>query len=331
MREFDKDLIIGYLQQTLDDAEKQRFYDWINESEENKDFYFDLKTLYDASVSSTRKYNIEKSWKKLLWKRRLRHLTEKRFYINVAKYAAVLLLGMLMMQYLAHDKQEPTQILEVKTNPGMTTSFTLPDGTLVFLNSESTLTYPSRFDSDSRNISLQGEAFFKVAKDPEKKFFLSTSHQSQIEVLGTQFNVEAYEKEDKISTTLVEGKIDFIYKYDNVFKKVMMNPGHKLVYNSKEGKAQLYTTSGESETAWKDGKIIFKDTPLEESMRMLEKRFNVEFIITNDRLKEYSFTGTFSKQRLERILQYFQLSSKIQWRYIESPDIEEEKSKIEIY
>ena len=211
------------------------------------------------------------------------------------------------------------------------TSLTLPDGTLVYLNSESTLSYPSRFDNDTRNVTLQGEAYFEVAKNPEKKFIVSTSHQSQIEVLGTHFNVEAYEKEDRISATLVEGKIGFIYKSNDVSKKVLMDPGQKLVYDSKDNKVQLYATSGESEIAWKEGKIIFRNTPLEEGLRMLEKRYNVEFIIKNDRLKGDSFTGTFTNQRLERILEYFQLSSQIRWRYLDSPDIKDEKSKIEIY
>ena len=80
-----------------------------------------------------------------------------------------------------------------------------------------------------------------------------------------------------------------------------------------------------------DKKIIFRNTPLEEGLRMLEKRYNVEFIIKNDRLKGDSFTGTFTNQRLERILEYFQLSSQIRWRYLDSPDIKDEKSKIEIY
>ena len=132
--------------------------------------------------------------------------------------AAVLfipLLVTLMVQHWGNDEQELAQMMEIKTNPGMTTSLTLPDGTLVFLNSESTLSYPSCFDGDTRNVNLQGEAYFEVAKNPEKKFIVSTSHQSQIEVLGTHFNVEAYEKENRVSATLVEGKIGFIYKCDN--------------------------------------------------------------------------------------------------------------------
>ena len=139
-------------------------------------------------------------------------------------------------------------------------------------------------------------------------------------------------KEDRIAATLVEGKIGFIYSSDNGSKKkVLMDPGQKLVYDTRDSKVQLYATSGESEIAWTEGKIIFKDTPLEESLRMLEKRYNVEFIIKNERLKKYSFTGTFTHQRLERILEYFKISSRIRWQYIDSADIKDEKSRIEIY
>ena len=90
-------------------------------------------------------------------------------------------------------------------------------------------------------------------------------------------------------------------------------------------------TSCLSETAWKDGKIIFNNTPLDVALRMLEKRFNVTFKLKNARLKTNAFTGTFTEQRLERILEYFKISSKIQWRYLESPDIRDERSIIEVY
>ena len=214
----------------------------------------------------------------------------------------------------------------------MTTSLTLSDGTVVFLNSESRLTYPSHFNGDTRNVTLQGEAYFEVAKNPEKRFIVSTSHQSQIEVLGTHFNVEAYEDEPDVSTTLVEGQVCFHFSdKDYLTKKVVMKPGQRLVYSSTNGDVQLYATSCLSETAWKDGKIIFNNTPLDAALRMLEKRFNVTFKLKNARLKTNAFTGTFTEQRLERILEYFKISSKIQWRYLESPDIRDERSIIEVY
>ena len=86
-----------------------------------------------------------------------------------------------------------------------------------------------------------------------------------------------------------------------------------------------------AEISWKDGKLIFNDTPLDEVLHMLGKRFNVEFVLSNKGLKGCSFTGTFTHQRLERIMEYFRISSHIRWRYIDSADIKTEKLKIEVY
>ena len=104
-----------------------------------------------------------------------------------------------------------------------------------------------------------------------------------------------------------------------------MNIGQVLEVNL------CYATSGESEISWKDGKLIFNDTPLDEVLHMLGKRFNVEFVLSNKGLKGCSFTGTFTHQRLERIMEYFRISSHIRWRYIDSADIKTEKLKIEVY
>lgn len=329
-----EELLPRYCEGLATEEERLQVETWMNESEENRRMAKQVHTLYLATdtLHIMKKVDTEKALSRV--KGRMTGKKKTMWWEWAQRAAAILfipLLVTLMVQHWGDGEQELAQMMEIKTNPGMTTSLTLPDGTLVFLNSESTLSYPSHFDSDTRNVTLQGEAYFEVAKNPEKKFIVSTSHQSQIEVLGTHFNVEAYEKENRVSATLVEGKIGFIYTYDNTSKKVLLDPGQKLVYDSKNSKVQLYATSGESEIAWKEGKIIFRNTPLEEGLRMLEKRYNVEFIIKNNRLKEDSFTGTFTNQRLERILEYFQLSSQIRWRYLDSPNITDEKSKIEIY
>lgn len=328
------ELLPRYCEGQVTEEERLLVEAWMNESEENRRIAKQVHALYLATdtIHVMKKVDTEKALSRV--KSRMTGKKKTMWWEWAQRAAAVLfipLLVALLVQHWGGEERELAQMMEVKTNPGMTTSLTLSDGTVVFLNSESRLTYPSRFDGDVRNVTLQGEAYFEVAKNPEKRFVVSTSHQAQIEVLGTHFNVEAYETEDRISATLVEGKIGFIFTQDNVSKKVLMDPGQKLVYDSKDSKVQLYATSGESEIAWKEGKIIFKNTPLEEGLRMLEKRYNVEFIVKNNRLKEDSFTGTFSNQRLERILEYFQLSSQIRWRYLDSPNITDEKSKIEIY
>lgn len=187
----------------------------------------------------------------------------------------------------------------------MTTSVMLPDSTVVHLNAESSLRYPTFFAGEARRVELTGEAYFNVSRHPEKRFIVSTPCRSSIEVYGTRFNVEAYEEQDRISTTLVEGSVGFCYQdHEGNARKITLTPHHKLVYQPTSGNTRLYATSCELETAWKDGKIIFYDTPMDEILRILGKRYNVEFMVSNQRIKEYSFTGTFSTQRLERILEF---------------------------
>ena len=142
---------------------------------------------------------------------------------------------------------------------GQRTLVTLADGTTVWVNGKSTLTFPSHFSSRTRTVELDGEAYFDVRKNPEKQFIVSTAHQSAIKVLGTKFNVKAYKEADEVITTLVEGKVNF--EFNNASQQpqyIVMAPGQKLVYYSQNGKTELYTTSGERELSWKDGKIIFR-------------------------------------------------------------------------
>ena len=114
----------------------------------------------------------------------------------------------------------------------MTTTVDLPDGSKVYLNSESSLIYPSSFSGEKRNVQLKGEAFFEVQKDPEHRFIVSGPCQTQIEVLGTSFNVEAFERDSFISTTLVEGKVRFAYQKNQKLATVEMKPGQKLLYDT---------------------------------------------------------------------------------------------------
>ena len=130
----------------------------------------------------------------------------------------------------------------------MTTSVLLPDSTVVHLNSESSLRYPTFFAGDVRQVELNGEAYFDVTQHPRKRFIVSTPHHSQVEVYGTSFNVEAYGNETPISTTLIEGSVGFIYKNSKgKFQKSMLSPRQKLVYSPQTGDIKCYATSGESE------------------------------------------------------------------------------------
>ena len=174
---------------------------------------------------------------------------------------------------------------------------------------------------------MEGEAFFEVVKNPEKRFVVTTPHNASVEVLGTSFNMEAFKWDSIVSTTLISGKVAFISKSGQVDIK----PGEKLVYNIQTNRSDIYQTSGEAEISWKDGMIIFKKTPFEEALRMLTKRFNVDFVVSNNKYVKDFFTGSFTNHRLEQILDIFNASSGIKWRYIPSENKLDRKSKVEIY
>lgn len=309
--------------------------EWIEENEANQKMVDQIHALYLAAdtLHVIQKVDTEKvlkkvknkiNRKKISWWERTQHIA--------AVMSIPLLIGILLMYMDRQEHREIARMLEVKTNPGMTTSIMLPDSTMVYLNSESTLRYPSSFNTDIRKVELTGEAYFDVTKAPQKRFVISTLNHSQIEVYGTSFNVEAYTKDNKLSATLVEGKIGFLFNDGTgTARKIDLQPNQKLIYRPTSGEVKVYKTSCESETAWKEGKIVFNNTSMEDILHTLSKRFNVEFVVKNKNLKEYAFTGSFTTQRLERIMEFFKISSNIHWRYLDSDEITDEKQRIEIY
>ena len=342
MKELDnyriEELLPRYCEGRLSEGERLEVEAWIDESEENKRVATQTFALYLAvdTVQVMKKVDTEKALLKVKGKMSDREVRRIVWWEWAQRAAAILfipLLTLFIWQNWKGDTGEVAEMMEVKTSPGMTTSLTLPDGTIVYLYSESSLSIASRFNGDFRRVTLSGEAYFEVAKDPEKKFILSTTHQSQIEVLGTCFNVEAYEQNTEVITTLIEGKVDFMFEKDAGVKHVFLSPREKLVYDSETDKVHLYKTSGKSELAWKDGEVVLDNTPLEEALWMLEKRYSVKFVIKNEKLKNSSFTGTFTNQRLEKILEYFKVSSKIRWQHIndDKDGSDRKKEIIEIY
>ena len=328
-------LLTKYFEGKTNSTENEQIEAWLNADEEHWHIAKQLNALYLAVDTQhiIQKIDTEKALNKVKSKTMVRTLSWWGWTQRIAAILSIpLLIGVLV---LYSGRQQPAviaQMMEIKTNAGMTISVLLPDSTVVYLNSESSLRYPTFFAGDVRHVELNGEAYFDVTHHPQKRFIVSTPHHSQVEVYGTSFNVEAYDSENIISTTLIKGSVGFVYKNSKgKFQKSMLSPKQKLVYSSQTGEIKRYATSGESEISWKDGKLIFNDTPLDEVLHMLGKRFNVEFVLSNKSLKDSSFTGTFTHQRLERIMEYFRISSHIRWRYIDSADIKAERQKIEVY
>lgn len=329
------DLLPLYYERKLDKEQIRIVEEWIEASDENRRIALQMEKLYMASdtLFALGQIDTEKALQQVHDKMRL----HKGFslWTWTQRVAAILFVPLLIISFLERSsgkQSSPVQMIRLATNPGMIASATLPDGTKVTLNSNSSLVYPSRFDSNSRDVKLEGEAFFKVTKDATHPFVVKTPQKAAVRVYGTQFDVEAYAADKNVTATLVDGSISMSYENGNrnwTERKIV--PGQAIVYSAAKQNIQVAQAAVDVVTSWKDGKLIFKNTPFNEVLKSLSRRFNVDFIVKNPKCNEAFFTGVLEKQRLERILEYFTVSSNMRFKYNANGNIRQEKQIIEIY
>jgi len=194
---------------------------------------------------------------------------------------------------------DDTQLYNELTIPkGKQFKLILPDGTKVWLNTASTLRYPVRFGNHERRVILNGEAYFDVAADKNKPFFVQCK-ESEISVTGTQFNVSAYADEGKVKTTLVEGRVAVSYQN----QRIQLQPGDQVISNQENRPMEKIRADLDLATAWKDGFFVF-DQPLEEVTHLLARWYDLQIGIDGD-LPQKRVAGRFSKKRdFREILNY---------------------------
>jgi transmembrane sensor len=201
--------------------------------------------------------------------------------------------------YNKTDAQPEKVLFNTMTTPrGGQYKLTLPDGTDVWLNSASSITYPTAFVGNERNVSITGEAYFEVAKDKTKPFHVKAGSQT-IEVLGTHFNVMAYADEDVIKTTLLEGSV----KVTGDKESGILKPGEQSVIN-KAGDLKVSVASVDEAMAWKNGYFKFNRVGIKYIMRQLSRWYDVD-VVYDGRVKEDEFVGTIG--RGENIVQALHL------------------------
>lgn len=320
-----QDLLLRYISGKASQQEKEEVATWIDADAANLKEFMSLRKGYDAFLwqKDTEKHNSKRTVVLLY------PIMQKVLRI-AAVFALAFGLNYMMIQMF---QKESVEMQTVYVPAGQRTLVTLSDSTTIWVNGKSTLVFPNRFSSKTRNVELDGEAYFEVQKDSKRKFIVSTAHQSAIRVLGTKFNVRAYKEMEEVITTLVEGKVNFEFFDENQqLRHVAMTPGQKLVFHSQDRRVELSQTSGKQELLWKDGKIIFNQTSLRDALEILADRYNVEFVIHEDIPYDDLFSGIFTDKSLEQILNYIKVSSNICWRYLNNNEnTGKEKMRIEIF
>lgn len=318
MKEIENELLIKFVIGQCSIEEKHEIMQLLEKDETLREEYADLKNLYALSRSySDNRSEVFVSEYKSIHKK----ITRIQFR-SILRYAAVLLLtfcsGGVLFYLLSHKETQTAGLKEgIKTlfivPLGQTAEIILPDSSRVLMNSGSTLSYTPNFSPSNRNVELNGEAYFDVKKDSLHPFIVKTSSVN-IKVLGTSFNVEAYnDKFQKVNTTLISGKVE-IETLTNL-KLAELTPGMMGSYSKTNQSISLSKVDIKLYTSWKKGLLTFSDVPLQTITEKMERWYNVVIIYQNPKLKELRYSGAILKNKpIDQILEVMKITADIQYK-----------------
>lgn len=270
--------------------------------------YTETEKILERLIASTRsprgRFSAKESYQ--LLEKRLPHAKTRLHRAGrvriLAGAAAVMLLcamGWTIHYYmLPVGMQTVTTLAECK-------NIQLPDGTEVTLNHFTSLTYPERFREKERSVTLNGEGYFKVSKNPKHPFAVQAG-EVKVQVLGTHFNIEAYRNDPEVKTTLFEGSVSVTTACQ--LEGIVLRPNESAIYNKEKGSLTLEAKADPSEEiAWQSGAFVFNHLPLQEIVRELSNSFGVNIRIENEKLLNYRLTARFTDgESLENILYLLQ-------------------------
>jgi len=341
------ELIVRYLDNELSGEELDELSGWIKADPENFRYFMELKDIWLAGET----VNSEKIASDALLRFRQKYPVKTysltgsskmiRIFLRIASTFLLAVLLSISWYWLTSPRAKgtsaDTKFAQIYIPKGHKGQITLNDGTKVWLNSNSTLRYPSGFGNGSRKILLDGEAFLEVAKDPAHPFLLETSTVT-LKVLGTTFNVKCYSKENTVETTLIEGSLEILSGNSGIrrMKKVTLKPNEKAVFlkqdnrfsvnrldipgqkesklNRRIQKSPISITQVESIISWKDNHLIFRDESFEEIAKKMESWYGVEIRIEDEKLKNYRFTGKFIyNETIDQVMEVISRTTPLQY------------------
>ncbi len=315
-QEIDGTLLLRYINETVSVDERTHVDAWLTEDPANNDILLQVARINHAQ-QTRRRIRQRNSYRALHHVHQRMEQRSRRIFLRRLGVAASLLIGILGIGSVVWQLQRAgvPQMITVNTNAGMRSQLTLPDGTTGHLNAGSTLIYPSQYDGSERRVHLTGEAYFKVVHNTNQPFVVSAANDRvNVQVLGTEFNLQAYEKDGVVQATLIEGSIQL--SIQNKTGNILLKPSDQLTYDIHADKIYLEKINTHQVSAWTDGHLAFKDTPMPEVLRQLAHFYSVDFEIQDEVIRGYTFTGTFENRPLFQVLDYMKISSKIDYAMV---------------
>jgi ferric-dicitrate binding protein FerR (iron transport regulator) len=318
---------------SITDSELKEIFYWLNSEKGSLEY----ERLWSEESLSGRfdlpvRINQSQLFSKLEEKMTAGKSGRKRFLPRLRNAAAIFILGLILpVAYyyfvLPHQNNQQVYIKELLSNEKVK-KLKLPDGTVVCLMSGSAISYPSSFSgSKTRNVEVQGEAFFDVAKDTSHPFVLNMGEVS-LEVVGTSFNVTNYGNEDNIQVALKSGKVNlFKGNQDKNNLLASLNPGQLMTFNKAKEEFRIKNVDVEKYTSWINGTLLFNNDPLSEVLKKLGRWYNIQIEIEDPAIYDFPFTATIKNENLEQIINLLRYSTP--FKYSLSRDNGEPKLQIE--
>ena len=299
----DRTQIQQYFRGEASEQQILHLLDWVEASEEHRHIFERERMLYDVSLFSeqtVQRHSWRSSWKSI-----------SRWVGGVAAAVAVVA-GCTWWVLQRVSSTDAVTAQTVIAPAGQQAQVVLPDGSKVWLNSQSILTYKSNFGAKTRDVSLDGEAYFEVAKDAHVPFNVVTES-NRVQVVGTHFNVCAYHGSRRFQATLLEGCVE-VFSEGQTEAVARLAP-HEY-YREENGVGKKGVVKAGTEDIWQDGILRFDDLPFMEVATRLEQYYGVKLVVRNEALRKYRCTGKFKvADGIDHILGVIQKDQPFDYHY----------------
>ncbi|MDP4271377.1 MAG: DUF4974 domain-containing protein [Bacteroidota bacterium] len=300
-----REIFVHYFKGQISSEDEKILLDWIDESEANKQEFIEARRAWDMLLLTT---PMETEQRVVRWNFR-------RISLEIGKIAAAVIvvstIAFALYKSQEHNLAQFSQTIEAPA--GQMVKVTLPDGTKVWLNSRTKLSYNFSYGNVTRNVKLNGEAFFEVAHDKKHPFIVSAGRYD-VTALGTAFNVYAYNEsgEDLFSTSLIRGKVSVANTSTN--EQVILTPNMKAEVD--HGKLKATSTSTAEDMLWKSGVYSFNNMTLADILERLERYYDVTIDIQNKNILSSTCTGKFRKNEgITHILDVIKAEANFRYQY----------------
>ncbi|WP_278625998.1 FecR family protein [Parabacteroides gordonii] len=281
----EKELLHKFFAGTATLEEKEAIMHWMESDPDNKQFLLKERKLYNAVLLHGEDKQVQQQAGR-------QQYFLRRGVARFLRVAAMIVVAFGLGYFWQSEKTErPIAMQTISVPAGQCVNVTLPDGSNIWLNAQTTIQYPVSFNKENRQVKLDGEAYFDVAKDSKRPFIVNTKECS-VEVLGTKFNIDAYSSRDKFETVLMEGSVK-VSMLDDPTQAVSLKPNNK-VYRS-NGKLLTQKVSNYERYRWKEGLICFVDEPFKVVMEDFEKFYGLTIVVNNQKVTQYLYTGKFKQ------------------------------------